>query len=222
MRKFVTYAVVIATIVWSLGLAAVVPASAAYAPTAGDLVKTATDSAVYYIDADGNRNLFVNAVTFWSWYSGDWSNIAFGSETKSVTTITQEDFDSLTVGDHVGVRAGTRLIKFQNSPRVYAVTPGAELVTVVNSDGDEAVKDALYGADYPVVTIQNGFENDYTKTGTVLSASSSLPNGSLIKYEGSEDIYYVEDGMKRIIEDDAFLANALMDSAVVTVATSMT
>ena len=114
MRKLVTYAVVAMVITWSLGLAAVVPASAAYTPTTGDLVKTASDSAVYYINASGERTLFVNAVTFWSWYSGDWSNITSGNETVSVQTISQEDFDNLAVDGHVTVRPGTKLIKFQN------------------------------------------------------------------------------------------------------------
>jgi hypothetical protein len=221
MRKLVTYAVVAATIVWSLGLAAVVPASAAYTPTSGDLVKTASDSAVYYIDADGNRNLFVNAVTFWSWYSGDWSDIMSGNETKSVMTISQEDFDGLNVNGNVTVRAGSRLIKFQNSPRVYAVTPGAELREIASSGGDDSVAKALYGDNYSVVTIQNGFEGNYTK-GSALTTSSSLPDGSLVKYEGSEDIYYIQDGEKRVIEGDAFLANAFMDSAVTTIPSSMT
>ena len=221
MRKLVTYAVVITTIVWSLGLAAVVPASAAYAPAAGDLIKTANDSAVYYIDADNKRVLFVNAVTFWSWYGGDWSSVTMGNDTMSIQTISQEDFDDLDVGGHVIVRPGSELIKFANSPRVYAVTPGGELRAVVASSGDDTVAKALYGDDYSVVTIQNGFESDYTK-GDALTVDSSLPDGSLVKYEGSEDIYYIQDGDKRVIADDAFMANGFADSSVVTVPTSMT
>src|SRR3989344_6684793 len=104
MRKLVTYFVVIATIIWSLGLAAVVPAAAAYTPVSGDLIKTATDSAVYYIDASGKRNLFVNSVTFWTWYSGSWSALKMGSDSISLKVISQEDFDALSVGGPVVVR----------------------------------------------------------------------------------------------------------------------
>src|SRR3989344_295515 len=223
MRKLVTYFVVIATIIWSLGLATVVPASAAYTPAAGDLIKTATDPAVYYIDADGKRNFFVNSVTFWTWYSGSWSALKMGNDSVALNVISQADFDSLSVGGHVVVRPGTKLIKFQNSPKVYVVSTGSELREVVTSGGDAAVAEALFGTGYAskVITIQNGFENDYTK-GTALTSSSSLPDGSLIKYSGSEDIYYIEDGKKRLVADDAFIANGFASSSVVTVATTMT
>ena len=223
MRKLVTYFVVIATIIWSLGLAAVVPAAAAYTPVSGDLIKTATDSAVYYIDASGKRNLFVNSVTFWTWYSGSWSALKMGSESQSLKVISQEDFDALSVGGHVVVRPGTKLIKFQNSPKVYVVSTGSELREAVTSGGDATVAKALFGTGYAskVITIQNGFENDYTK-GAALTSSSSLPNGSLVKYSGSEDIYYIADGNKRMVSSDAFIANGFAASSVVTVAATMT
>lgn len=213
MRKILTYGVVIATIVWSLGLAAVVPlASATYSPSEGDLIKTATDSAVYYIDADGERNLFVNEVTYWTWKSGTWA-------TQGIKTISQSDFDSLEVGGHVVARPGVKLIKFQNSPKTYAVLPGAKLAYITT----EAAAAALYGSNWKnrIVTVQNGFENDYSKTGADLTADSKLPDGSLVKYQGTEEIYYIDGGEKRLVSDDAFVANNFQDSAVLTVAAAM-
>lgn len=214
MKKLFTYSVVIATIVWSLGLAAVVPlATATYSPSAGDLVKTANDSAVYYIDSEGERHLFSNAVTYWTWYSGTWAD-------QDIMTISQEDFDALEVADNVVARAGVSLVKFENSPKTYAVLPGGVLAHV--TDEDAAI--ALFGSDWlsKVILIQNAFETNYSKTGDDLTSDSNLPDGSLIKYEGSDDIYYIEDGEKRLVEDDAFVANSFKDSAVLTVATSMT
>lgn len=218
MRKLVTYVVVVATIVWSLGLAAVVPASAAYSPMAGDLIKTATDSAVYYIDAGGKRNLFVNGVTFWTWYSGSWSALKMGNASKTIKTLSQGDFDALTAGGHAAVRPGTKLIKFQNSPKVYVVSTGDTLREV-----SDTLAKSLFGTNYAttkLITIQNGFETDYTK-GAALASGDALPNGSLIKYTGSEDIYLIQDGKKRMVSSDAFIANGFMASSVVTVATSM-
>lgn len=218
MRKLVTYAVVVATIVWSLGLAAVVPASAAYSPMSGDLIKTSTDSAIYYIDASGKRNLFVNAVTFWTWYSGSWSALKMGNDSVTIKTISQEDFDALTAGTHAAVRPGTKLIKFQNSPKVYVVSTGNVLREVSDS-----VAKALFGNDYAtkkLITIQNGFETDYSK-GAALASGDALPDGSLIKYTGSEDIYFIQDGEKRMVSSDAFIANGFMASSVVTVSSSM-
>ncbi|MFA4872101.1 MAG: hypothetical protein WC610_03565 [Patescibacteria group bacterium] len=214
MKKLLTYSVVVATIVWSLGLAAVVPlASAAYTATAGDVIKTATNTAVYYIDSDGKRHLFSNEATFWTWKSGSWA-------TQGVQVISQTDFDALTSAANVVARAGVNLVKFDNSARVYAVAPGGVLSLIPSS----AIASTLYGSTWStkVVTIQSSFENDYSKTGTELTASSVLPNGSLIKYTGSADIYYIDGGLKRAISGDAFVANKFKDSAVVTVATSMT
>ncbi|MDO8669422.1 MAG: hypothetical protein Q7K65_03965 [Candidatus Buchananbacteria bacterium] len=218
MRKLVTYVVVVATIVWSLGLAAVVPASAAYTPVAGDLIKTSTDSAVYYIDAGGKRNLFVNGVTFWTWYSGSWSALKMGNKTPVVKILSQGDFDALTNGTHVAVRAGVKLIKFQNSPKVYVVSTG----NVLREVSDTLAK-SLFGADYAtkkLITIQNGFEGDYTK-GAALASGDKLPDGSLIKYSGSEDIFYIQDGLKRMVTSDAFIANGFWASSVVTVPATM-
>ncbi len=224
MKKFFVYTVAIATIVWSAGILGVVPlATASYSPSAGDLIKTADDPAVYYVDSEHKRHLFVNEVTFWTWYSGDWSNIGYGSDSKTVEVVSQSDFGDLEAGDNVTVRPGSKLIKFKNSPRVYAVTPGGDLREVVDSDSDDSVAVALYGEDYEdrLITIQNGFEANYSK-GDALTADSNLPDGSLVQYEGSDDIYYIEDDQKRPIEDSAFIANGFKDSSVVTVPSSMT
>jgi len=213
MKKFLTYSVVIATIVWSLGLAAVVPvASAAYTATAGDLIKTNTSSAVYYIGSDAKRYLMVNARTYFTWYA-DWSG---------VETITQDDFDSLTSGANVTVRPGTKLVTFKTNKNVYAVAPGGVLHKVASSS-DDAVAVALYGAGYAskVTVIQDSFESNYS-TGDALTADSNLPDGSLVKWEGNDDVYYIEDGEKRLVEGDAFVANNFMDSNVMTAPASMT
>jgi hypothetical protein len=217
MRKFVIYSVVIATLVWTLGLGAIVPVSAAYTPSAGDYIKTASHPAVYYIGAEGQRILFSNLVTFRSWDSTSWSDLV---DSGALQIISQPDFDDLEVGDHVTVRPGVNLISFDNSAKTYAVSPGAVLSEIT----DTAAAVALYGADWSdsVVEIQNAFETDYTTTGADLTADSNLPDGSLVKYEGSEDIYYIEDGMKRAVTDDAFVANSFSDSSVRTIATSMT
>lgn len=145
----------------------------------GDLIKTAKDSAVYYIDASGRRNLFVNSVTFWTWYSGSWSNITYKGAKKTLKVMSQADFDGLAMGKHITVNPGAKLIKFQNSPRVYAVITGKVLREVVKSGGDDAVAKALYGAKYKdkLVTIQNGFEGDYTR-GDALTATSPVPTAT--------------------------------------------
>ena len=144
--------------------------------SAGDLIKTAKNSAVYYINSKGERHLFVNAVTFWTWYSGSWSKITYGTETKTIKIVSQDDFDQVALGANMTVKPTNKLIKFQNSPRVYVVTKGAILRQVVSGAGDNSVAKKLYGADYAqkVITIQDGFENDYTP-GEALTDTSVAP-----------------------------------------------
>jgi len=215
-KKVIVSVVMIAMVAWAIGLAAVVPVSA-YTAQAGDYVKTATDTAVYYINADGERQLFSNLVTFRSWNNDSWGDLV---DSGQLQIISQDDFDMLDAGNNVTTRPGVNLISFDNSPKTYAVSPGAVLSHVT----DSAAAEALFGSGWAsrVVTIQAAFETNYSKTGDALTASSNLPDGSLVKYSGSEDVYYIEDGEKRLVEDDAFVANGLWDSSVVTVPASMT
>lgn len=179
-------------------------AVAAYSPAEGDLIKVSHDSAVYYIDASSNRRLFVNEATFWSWYSGSWSGIGAGPETRVIQTLSQEDFDNLSSGEHMRVRPGTNLIKFQNSNAVYAVTPGNKLCRAT----------AQYGDNWQnrLVTIQNGFENDYSNDPTCkVDSSSRLPDGTVYRHgNGSGQLWYVDNGQARIVQD--IIANNAFDN----------
>ena len=227
MKKLLTYAVVVATIAWSFGLGAVVPlASAAYTPVAGDLIKIASDSAVYYIDSNGKRNLTVNAGTFWTWYSGSWSSIKFGADTKTIKVISQADFDALpSSGKNVSVRPGTLLKIGKTITKIFAVSSelGAD-GKPVKYEMTDAVAKALFGNDYAgkVVTVTTSFENDYSTDAKSLTSSSKLPDGFLAKYTGTSDIYYLEGGKKRAVSGDAFTANKFKNSSVWSIPTSMT
>lgn len=211
MKKFVTYSVVVATIAFSLGLGAIVPvASAAYTPATGDLIKTATNPAVYYIDSTGARRLFSTRNTFGTWYNNF----------NGLKVISQADFDTLQSGANVVARPGVNLVKFDNSGAIYAVSAGAVLHVIPSS----AVASALYGSAWAsrVITIQSSFEANYSKTGSALSATSGVADGSLIKYSGSEDVYYIDGGKKRLVTSEAFVANNFRANAVITVPTTMT
>jgi hypothetical protein len=214
MKKFLTYGVVIATIIWSLGIGAIVPmaASAAYSPAAGDIIKVATNPAVYYINSSLQRQLFSNRVTYGSWFN-DFSGLK---------TIDQADFNNINSGTNVTVRPGTSLVKIDNGGAVYAVTPGAILLPIQSGDAAKA----LYGADWAkkIVIVQVAFESNYTKDASkMLTTTSKLPDGSVIKYAGSDSVYYIENGTKRLVTSDGFVANKLSDKFVVTnVPTTMT
>ena len=177
-------------------------AQAAYLPMSGDLVKTAKSPAVYIIDDNLKRHLFSNQATFFTWYSGSWSN-------QNIKTITQDEFDQLDNGGNVTARPGTNLIRFDNSNKVYAVKPGAVLCEVR----------ALYGDNWlsRVIDIQSSFENDYVRDPSCIIASTSkLPDGTLIQYAKSSDTYLIDSGKKRKVTSAGFTANNFKSSALVT------
>ena len=216
MKKLLTYAVVISTIVWSMGLGALIPAaSAAYAPVANDIVKVSNSStgssAVYIIKPDLKPYVFSTRNTYGSWLD-DFSTLKY---------ITQAEFDAMTLGGNVTVRTGN-LIKFDNGASVYAVVPGNKLCKLPTADADAK---ALYGANYAarVLLVQVSFVGNYTvDAACAMTASSKLPDGTLIKYVSSSDIYYIENGLKRLVTNEAFLANGFKTANIVTdVATSM-
>lgn len=172
-----------------------------YTPMAGDLIKTAKSSAIYIIDDNLKRHLFPNAATFWTWYSGGWS-------AQNIKVITQDEFDTFDTGKNVRARAGANLIKFDNSNKTYALTPGGILCETR----------ALYGADWAtrVIIIQSSFETDYVKDNScIITSDGKLPDGSLIQYLNSKDVYLIDGGKKRKVSTAAMTANGFHDAAII-------
>lgn len=212
MKKFLTYSVVMATIAWSMGIAAVLPAAAAYSAVDGDVVKVAAKDrpAVYYISG-GKKYLFVNRVTYSTWASaiGDSADKFAG-----LKAISQADFDAISTGGNITVRPGTSLVKFDDGAAVYAVGAGAKLYQVA----DSAALSALYSGVTPI-TIQSGFRANYYDNGNsvaTLTATSKYPDGTLIK-ASTGDTYLLDGGNKRMVTTDAFTANGFKASNVRTV-----
>lgn len=172
-----------------------------YSPMAGDLIKTAKNPAIYIIDDNLKRHLFSNEVTFWTWYSGGWS-------AQAIKLISQAEFDAFDADTNVRARPGANLIQFDNSNKIYAVTPGGVLCETR----------ALYGADWQlrVIKIQSAFENDYVKDNAcVVTSDGKYPDGTLIQYVKSTDIWYVDNGKKRRVSAEGFKANGFNNSSIV-------
>jgi len=183
----------------SASAATTTPASV-YTPMAGDLVKTAKYPAIYIIDDNLKRHLFSNEVTFWTWYSGGWS-------AQKINVITQTEFDSFDADTNVKARAGANLIQFDNSNKVYAVTPGGVLCETR----------ALY-PDFQsrVIKIQSAFETDYVKDNAcIITSDGKYPDGTLIQYAKSIDMWYIDNGKKRRVSADGFKANGFKDASLI-------
>ncbi len=165
----------------------------AKAATDGDLIKMAGYPAVYYLNG-GKRYVFPNEKTFKTWYA----------DFSGVITVSQSEMESYPLGGNVTYRPGTRLVKVQTVPTVYAVEPGGVLRSIVS----EANAKALYGDDWNkrIDDVPDAFWVNYT-VGSDLTPGK-YPTGTLVKEEGSSTTYYIDGNTKRpIATGAAFDAN---------------
>ncbi len=177
----------------------VVMSGAIVAPTnaaaqAGDLIKMDGLSAVYYLGDDGQRYVFPNESTYFSWYS----------DFSGVVTIPSSELQSYPIGGNITMRPGTNLVKITTDPTVYAVEPGGELRAIAS----EASAVELYGPEWAerVVDVADSFFVNY-EVGEELAADT-YPTGALVQPTGSVDVYYVDNGEYRpFASEAAFLAN---------------
>jgi hypothetical protein len=96
----------------------------------GDLIKASLD-AVYYLDSNGKRHVFVTDKIYFSWYGNDFS---------SVKTISDTVLASIPLGDPVSYRPGT-LLTAPSINEVYVVDVNRTLRHI----GSEQVAKELFG-----------------------------------------------------------------------------
>lgn len=147
------------------------PLSSAQASArAGDLIKCADFSAVYYLADDGQRYVFPNEKIYFSWYE----------DFSTVKEISCGDLGDLALGGNIAYQAGSRLVKIQSVPTVYAVENGGLLRAIASEEQAQT----LYGDAWAglVDDIPDAFFGAYT-IGEEL-AEGELPQG----YDG-EDVW---------------------------------
>jgi hypothetical protein len=206
LKKIFSSFVALTTIAWSVGLGTMALPTAARAATAGDLIK-ASGPAVYYFAADGKRYVFPNEKTYFSWFV----------DFSGVRTISDTELASYLIGGNVTIRPGTRLVKIQTDPKVYAVTLGGVLHWVES----EAIATTLYGANWAqrVVDVPDSFFVNYTIGSSV--STPVHPNGTVVQYAGNTSRYVVDGGMKRMIASDSVFAANMFNPAF-TITTGVT
>jgi len=185
-RRVFTIGVVAATIAWTIGLSALIQPLTTRAASSGDLIKGSLP-AVYYYGPDSKRYVFPNEKTFNTWYTGF----------SGVVTLSDAEIAAIPIGDsNVVYRAGTRLVKIQTDPKVYAVEPDGTLRWIES----EAIASALFGSNWAsrVDDVPDVFFVDYTP-GASLSSASVYPSGSLVSSTTSDEIYYIDGSSKRLV-----------------------
>lgn len=170
-KKAFTVATVVATVAWSMGVAAfVAPLTAQAASLAdGDLIRSDAKGAyaVYYYFG-GKRYVFPTQKTFLSWYSS--AQLKKTSEGGLVKIIPAADMGQISMGGNVTYKPGVRMVKVDSDPKVYAVAKNGTLRWVTTGD----VASALYGANWNkmIDDIPDGFFTNYTLGADIAAASS--------------------------------------------------
>jgi hypothetical protein len=135
------------------------PSVAHAAPTPGALIKRADHPAVYYFASNGRRYVFPNENVFRTWYS----------DFSSVQTVTADELAAITIGGNVTYRPGSRMIKIDTDPSVYAISRGGILRFI----SSEAVAAAIFGSGWAslIDDIPDAFFVNYTDGSPITSAA---------------------------------------------------
>jgi len=156
----------------------------------GDLVKSSSSAAVYYIGQDNKKHNFPSELVFKTWYENF----------TGVKIISAADLNKIVAGKEVYLREGTYLVKKANESKVYAIEPGGVLRWLET----ETIAKSLYGSRWTdrVIDLSEVMFNQYTVGNSISSAVH--PTGSLISYSGGIKIYYLENGQKREVSTGIF------------------
>ena len=183
----------------------------------GDLVKAAGSSAVYYIQG-ATKRVFPHFNVYHSWgYPTDYS---------TVKTVTASELAAYTDGNPMPFRDGSLFRGYSNGLSGYAANAvyyvqGGKIYPIQSSAIYQALfKDPTW---LKVIWIPNDLLNKFTyPLGTMITTSSTHPDGSLIQYAGSTQKYLIVDGAKRAISDAAFVANRYLAANVLIVSSNET
>jgi len=185
-KKFFTVSVVAMTIMWSVGLSALVPMVAVAVDAcpelaAGDLYKVPGLTAVYLLNADMESVYFPSSEVYHTWYE----------DFSGVEEIPNTCIDAYPLAGGVNYRPGSMLVKRDTSPSVYIIEPGNMKTKI----GSEEVAAALYGADWAskVRDIASVYWLNFTADGAEITMAS-LQNGMTVTVDGTIN-YAVVDGI---------------------------
>jgi len=167
----------------------------------GDLIKSASSNSVFVVTSEGKRNIFPSEAVFYSYLTGF----------DNIKAVSDNIISQLSIGRNITMRPGTNLIKLQTNPAVYAVEPGG----VIRMIEDEAMATSFYGTNWAqkVVDVSDAYWPDYIE-GDPLEITM-YPTGTILRYLGSGDVWYIDEGIARLVSQQVFEANNYQEKYVV-------
>lgn len=158
----------------------------------------------FYLGRDCHRYAFPPNETFLTWYP----------DTSNVITVSDAMVAAIPIGGNIMFRPGTWLVRLDSdtSTRVYAVTGCGTLRWIEN----ESTIAELYGSDWRsrVHVVTSSYVPNYTVGPAITIAVH--PDGTLITYAGSPDIYVVQNGQRHLFLPGAFAANGFQPMFIIT------
>lgn len=125
---------------------------------AGDLIKSPSNTAVYYFAADGKRYVFPNEKTYFTWYS----------DFSQVKTVSAGALAAVPIGGNVTYRPGRKMVKITTDPKVYAVDQGGFLRHITTA----SIAESLYSISWKnqIDDLPDAFFTNY-RIGTPIEAT---------------------------------------------------
>lgn len=157
--------------------------------TGGKILKS-PDSRLYYLGFDGQLHPFLHAAVFHSWFDS--------MSDVTIKTVTNAELRQYPVGRSICVRGGTWLVRFGNTPQVYAAELGCRLMPLLS----EVEAQLIYGKDWKkrVVVLDEIESANYT----ILDRSVADKDNDIIDAD--------KDGVDNITEDYYGSSDRLPDS----------
>jgi len=180
----------------------------ALALTGGDLVKSPSSTAVYYLGENNQKYVFPDEKVYYSWYE----------DFSFVHTVSKEIIQSYQTVGNIKMRAGTKLIQFVainadgsmnvDDPNVYALEPNGVRRLIASA----LVAQSLYGDDWEskIYGCPNTLIDNYSDGDEI--SLPIYPTGSVAK-DSTETIYYFnEEGNIQEITNDGFSNNMFQEN----------
>ena len=129
----------------------------------GSLIRGTTFAAVYYLGRDGFRYVFPNDKTYFTWYANF----------DSVKFVSDADLAKIQIGGNVTYRPGSRMVKINSDPKVYAVDENGALRWMMT----EEIAIGTYGASWNTMIddVPDAFFGNYRAGSNVESAADFVP-----------------------------------------------